>query len=145
MRKIWHKFLDWGEEKWEVYKGFFTYASAVSDMKYELQEKWGIMIDGAYRMHMIFRPSNDAVEVYGVDMVEDELKKHLSKLNKYLRVNGVSELCARERVNTLNAYNIAVVIGYRYGRSTRIMMSLIAMGVFSSIFILMLMAKLIFF
>lgn len=143
-RKIYNKIYNWCEDKWNVYRGYFIYHSSVSALKYDLREKWGVKLDMAGRMHMVFHPSADAVEVYGLAMVEEELKQHLSEFNGYIRAEGVSDLVKRESIRTIDAYNIAVVMGYRYGHATTIMRWLLLAAMFPVSIFLMLSIKIIF-
>lgn len=135
---------EWIRSKYLIYEGFFEYCRVISEIKEELDLEWDIEVDNAYRMHMLFKPSEQAVDVYGKRLIQEELKSKLGALNKYMHRMNIADMIKRERIFTLNPEMIVVILGYRYGSNTRIMTSVSIIGVVLLTLFLLLIIKLIF-
>lgn len=105
---------------------FRSFKKTLNDNKYELELKFGIRIDNAYRMYTVINVPEELIgEAYSlkksdIDRIsENYIKQYSSELGTYLNSKGLNELYDFYKIDKVNKYSYLLVFGYRLFKSHR--------------------------
>lgn len=132
-------------------KFFLEYQRRIKQIKKELNTKFNIRIDNAYRMYTVINIPNELLgEAYSIrkgdiDIIAERYTKEYSKeLSKFLNENNLSELYEIYRIQKVDRFSYLIVIGFSLFRSDkfyntiyfRILPIVITISIFTLIYLL---------
>lgn len=133
-------------------KLFKQYKRIIKDNKKDLNNKFNMRIDDAYRIYTVLNvPSNLIGEAYSlrtkdiIKISENYLKEYSTKLTKYLDSKNLKELYEFYDVKKIGKYSFLIIVGYKLFKSHRyynvmryiitpIILLLISWGIFYFLF-----------
>lgn len=103
---------------------FRTFKKTLDENSSELELKFGIRIDNAYRIYTVINVPEDLIgEAYSlkksdIDRIsENYIKQYTSELGKYLNSKGLNELYDFYKIDKVSKYSYLIVFGYKLFKS----------------------------
>lgn len=107
-------------------KLFKTFKKGVNEAKIELQNKFNMRIDGAYRLYTVLNIPEELVgEAYSlkksdIDRIsENFIREYTKELSTLLNSKGLTELYDIYDISKVDKYSYLIVVGYRLFKSQK--------------------------
>lgn len=111
---------------WKKIKLFNNYKKIVKENKIELENKFGIRIDNAYRMYTVLNIPEELIgEEYSlkkadIDAISQNfIKEYGTNLASFLNKKGLSELYEYYEIKKVDRYSYLLVYGYSFFKSNK--------------------------
>jgi hypothetical protein len=105
-------------------KLFNSFKKALKENKSELQLKFNIRIDNAYRLYTVINVPEELIgEAYSlkksdIDRIsENYIRQYSTDLGSYLNSKGLNELYEFYKIDKVGKYSYLIVFGYRLFKS----------------------------
>lgn len=102
---------------------FIKYRRLLDKLKMELSSEFGIKIDSIYRLGRFMVVSNKKMELlrgYNEaeldihEQLDNEVKKFISKLDRYFMINGLVEFIGLSKAERVQDNAVEIVMSYRF-------------------------------
>lgn len=107
-------------------KLFRAFRKGVNDSKIELQNRFNMRIDGAYRLYTVLNVPEELVgEAYSlkksdIDRIsENFIREYTKELSTLLNSKGLNELYEIYDISKVDKYSYLIVVGYRLFKSQK--------------------------
>ena len=111
---------------WKKIKLFNTYKKEVKKVKNELDTKFGLRIDNAWRLYTVINIPEEIVgEAYSlkksdIDRIsENFISQYGTELSKFLNEKGLSELYEYYEIKKVDKYSYLLVYGFSQFKSNK--------------------------